>query len=363
MAHNTFGNNGEVWILGATGRIGVAVAARLAARGLPVTLVGLDRARLDKVRTDLGQSDLVKVVVADSSASMAALITAERPAVVFNAMGSYTETAVPIARACMPGGHYVDLAADLVAIPKLLDLDETARAAGSTLVTGAGFGVLATEAVVAKLCETRPTPSHVRVDALSSVSTEAGVVGTAFAAAMVDLITTGGRRYDSGRLVNARLGSDVQVHRLPDGQTMKSAAAPAGELVAAHRISGAPNVTVTTGLAPTSAIVRVALPALAALLSIPSLQRLAVRQLAKATLKAAPRPRAHSWGHAVLTWADGTSREGWLRADDGMDYTAAVAAETAARLARGEGKPGAYTPAAAFGADLATAAGGAFILD
>ncbi|MGV9375706.1 hypothetical protein ACWDRB_07825 [Nonomuraea sp. NPDC003707] len=74
------------------------------------------------------------------------------------------------------------------------------------------------------------------------------------------------------------------------------------------------------------------------------------------------RPRRHSWGHAVITWPDGTSREGWLRADDGMDYTAGAAAEIAARLARGEGKPGAYTPAAALGPDLAAAAGGTFIL-
>jgi hypothetical protein len=58
-----------------------------------------------------------------------------------------------------------------------------------------------------------------------------------------------------------------------------------------------------------------------------------------------------------VTWPDGTSREGWLRAGDGMDYSASVAA----RLARGEGKPGAYTPAAVFGPDLATAAGGGFV--
>jgi short subunit dehydrogenase-like uncharacterized protein len=44
-----------------------------------------------------------------------------------------------------------------------------------------------------------------------------------------------------------------------------------------------------------------------------------------------------------------------------MDFTAAVSAEVAARLARGEGKPGADTPAAAFGPDLATAAGGEII--
>ncbi|MBB2744256.1 UNVERIFIED_ORG: short subunit dehydrogenase-like uncharacterized protein [Microbispora rosea subsp. rosea] len=45
-----------------------------------------------------------------------------------------------------------------------------------------------------------------------------------------------------------------------------------------------------------------------------------------------------------------------------MDDTAEIAAETAVRLARGAGEPGAYTPAAAFGPDLATAAGGVFIL-
>lgn len=79
-------------------------------------------------------------------------------------------------------------------------------------------------------------------------------------------------------------------------------------------------------------------------------------------LEAAARPRQHSWGHAVVTWPDGTSLEGWLRADDGMDYTIGAAAETAARLARGEGEPGAHTPAAALGPDLATAAGGTFVL-
>lgn len=79
-------------------------------------------------------------------------------------------------------------------------------------------------------------------------------------------------------------------------------------------------------------------------------------------IKAAARPREHSWGHAVVTWPDGTSREGWLRADDGMDFTADVATEVAVRLSRGEGKPGAYTPGAAFGPDLAVAAGGAFLL-
>jgi short subunit dehydrogenase-like uncharacterized protein len=353
---------GEVWILGATGRIGAAVARRLSAAGVPIALVGRSYERLVKAQADLGKDHGVRVVVADSLASTVVQIGRERPAVVINTVGSYADTAVSIARACMPGGHYLDLAADLVAIPRLLDLDAEAIAARSTLVTGAGFGVLATEAVVAKLCEGHPTPSHVHVDALSSVATDSGVMGEALAATVVDVITTGGRRFQGGFMVKTPLGSDVQTHELPDGQTIKSASAPSGELLAAQRASGAPNVTVTTGLAPTSPVVRAALPMMAALLSIPTVRRMAIRQMAKIPFKAAPRPRTHSWGHATVNWPDGTRRDGWLRCDDGMDFTADVAALIATRLAHGEGRPGAYTPAVVFGPDLATSAGGTFLL-
>jgi short subunit dehydrogenase-like uncharacterized protein len=188
-------------------------------------------------------------------------------------------------------------------------------------------------------------------------------MGAAFAASIVDVLTTGGRRYRDGRLVKTRLGAGPQRLSLPDGQSATSAGMPSAELYAAHAASGAPSVTVTSALAPAAPVVRAMLPLLGAVLSVPPLRRLAVRRLARIALKAAPRPRRHSWGHAVIVWADGTSREGWLRAGDGMDFTADVAAEVAARLAKGKAEPGVFTPAAAFGPDLAKAAGAIFILD
>ncbi|WP_309317495.1 saccharopine dehydrogenase NADP-binding domain-containing protein [Streptomyces salinarius] len=350
----------EIWILGASGRIGSAVTANLAAQGLKPVLVGRERDgdRLRKTAADLGS----RVVIANGIDSIAAEITRQRPAVVFNGIGNYAQTAPVIARACMPGGHYLDLAADLTAVPRLLDLDQEAEQAGSTLVTGSGFGVLATEAVVIKLCQDRPTPAAVRVDALASVSLSAGVVGAAFAASMIDMFATGGRRYADGRMVTSRLGADLQDLALPDGERAKSAGAPTAELLAAHRASNAPSVTVTTGMAPTSHAVRAVAPLVGKLLSIEPLRRFALSRLAKAKMKESPAPRRHSWGHAVVDWADGTRREGWLRADDGMAYTASVAASVAARLARGEGRPGAYTPGALFGAGLAEQAGGQFLL-
>lgn len=350
-------DSGEIWILGATGRTGRAIAELLTAQGLTPTLVGRDRERLRK--TGLAGP----IVVADGVASIAAEITRQRPRVVVNTIGDYGATATTIARAVMPGGHYVDLAADLVAIPRLLALHEDAVAAGSTLVTGAGFGVLATEALVAALCAGRPIPHRVQVDALASVASEGGAMGTAFAASIIDVLTTGGRRYENGRLTKSRLGADSRQITLPDGETVPAMAVPSGELHAAHAASNAPFVVATSSLGSISPAVRALLPILRVLLSVPALHRRAIARIARIEFKAAPRPRAHSWGHATIEWPDGTEREGWLRAGEGMDYTAAVVAEVAARLARGEAKPGAGTPAATFGPDLATVDGATFILD
>ncbi len=366
---------GEVWILGATGRVGGAVAQRLAAHSeLALVLVGRDAARLQRAAEQLGRP--ARIVVAESAAAMAdhlrrrsitstsntsASNASASNTVVVNTVGPYTETAVTIARACMPEGHYLDLANDLVSMPALLGLHDEAVTAGSTLVTGAGFGVLATEAIVARLCENRPTPAHVQVDALSSSSSPGGTMGAAFAGTILDVMAFGGRRFRDGRLVRSRLGSGLERFALPDGTSAAAAAVPSGELIAAQRASGAPSVVATSALAPTSPIVRAILPTAGALLGIGAVRRFATRRLAAIRLDPAPRPRPHSWGHAQVEWADGTSRSEWLRADDAMDYTAAVACEVAIRLAAGQAPAGAYTPAAAFGADLAVNAGGRFI--
>jgi short subunit dehydrogenase-like uncharacterized protein len=353
--------NDEVWIVGATGRVGRGVTTRLAARGLTVVPVGRSRERMTTAGAEAGLG--AKVVVADSAERIADEIVRQRPRVVVNTMGGFTATAPVIARACMPGGHYVDQANDVVAVAGLLALHDEAVRAGSTLVTGAGFGVLATEAVVAKLCEGRPTPHRVRVDAVASVGAEAGVLGAALAASIVDALTAGGRRYENGRLVTSRLGADPRRLTFPDGESAVSAGVSSGELLAAHAVSGAPFVTATSALVPTAAPIRALLPLLGRLLSVPALRRLAVDRLGRVPVKAAPRPREHSWGHAVVEWADGSQHEGWLRAGDGMDFTADVTATVAELLARGAGEPGAWTPAAALGTGLATTAGGTFILD
>ena len=324
-----------------------------------MVLVGRSEQGLRRIADRLAVD--ARVLVLDDIQAMVEAVRRERPRVVVNVLGSYGRTAPALVRACMPGGAYVDLANDLPTLRTMIGMDDEAKRNRSTLISGAGFGVIATEAIVAHLCEGRPTPVAVRVDALGSSASEDGTMGNAFAQTSVDVITTGGRSYRDGRLVPSRLAAGLQHHTLPDGTTVDSAAVPSGELLASRLASGAPDIDFTSALAPTAPMTRAVLPLMTRLLRMPALRRMMVRQLATSKITAAPRPRPHSWGHAVVTWSDGTVREGWLRADDAMDYTADILATVAVTLAGGGAPHGAFTPAAALGAQLAVDAGGTFI--
>jgi len=350
----------EVWILGATGRVGRAVAARLVESNIIPVLVGRDRERLSQVAASLEKE--LRTIVASSPEEIATEISRQRPALVINTIGPFTGTTVLIARACLSCSHYLDLANDVISVSALLDLHEEAVAAGCTLVTGAGFGVLATESVVMKLCQGRPTPDRVRTDALASVEIEAGVFGEALAATIIDGLPYGGRYYKNGRLVRNRVGSGLATITLPDGSRVTSGSVPFGELVAAQRASGAPNVLAASSEIPTGPAVRVLLPFAMALSHMKPLRTFAKRRLARLKLSSRKRPREYSWGHASVQWPDGTNQEGWLRVGDAQVFTAMVASEVAERLFKGEGQPGAYTPGALFGPDLAEAIGGKFLI-
>ncbi len=349
-----------VWVLGATGRTGRAIATRLHARGVPLVLVGRDRARLEQVAAALDGAP--QLVVGTLGAALAGLARAA-PAVVINTVGPFTTTAGAVARACPPGTHYVDIANEFPAVEQILGLDRRAAAAGQVFVTGAGFGVLATESVVLRLCAGRPPAARVRVDALASVALEAGVLGAALAATIVQVLSFGGRQVRQGRLVRARLLADPVHLTTPDGEALVTVSGPSGELLAAWRASAAAAVVAASSEVPSGAIARLVLPVVAPLCRLPAVGGFAVRRLARLPLGARAMPRPSSWAHARAEWPDGTVRAGWLRAGDGHAFTAAVAAEVAHRLLRGEGRPGAHTPGALFGPALAEAAGGAFIID
>ena len=147
-----------VWVLGASGRTGRVIASRLAALGVPLTLLGRSAERLAATAAELD----APVRTGSFDELLAQLPDAAPPAVV-NAVGPFATTGPAAARACPPGTHYVDVANEIPAFEALFALDGVAQREGRTVVTGAGFGVLAGESVVLRLVEGRPAPQRVRV--------------------------------------------------------------------------------------------------------------------------------------------------------------------------------------------------------
>jgi short subunit dehydrogenase-like uncharacterized protein len=345
-----------IWIFGATGLSGRGVARELVDHGVDVVLVGRDQNKLATVAKSVGGSADTRVVA--DLAELIRLVEVETPGVVVNAVGPYSATSVPLARACIAAGvHYVDQANELEPVLDLFELDDEARRGGVTLVTGAGFGVLATEALVLELRSGRHAPARAMVAAAPAVQE----LGSSVLDSTVDAIAYGGRRYQGGRLVRSRLGAHHERIPIPGAEPRQALAVPTGELEATRRASNAGDVIAYSSEAPTGRVIRTVLPAVSALLAVRPIRAAVHRLIGRMSLKPPRTGGDVSWAYARLEWADGSHREAWLRTGEGYAFTAKVAALTAERLGNESTPRGAFTPGALFGADLARQAGGEIV--
>lgn len=349
----------EVMILGATGRTGRAIAARLDASGTQLVLFGRDRQRLEQSASTLSRIPRFET---GSLEQLGKVLSAQPPAVVVSTVGPFASTAATVIDALPANTHYLDLSNEYASFEAVFTRDTAARRAGQTLIPGAGFGVVATESVLVALTDGQPTATHVRVDAVPSVASDGDAIGAALAGSIMDSVPLGRRQVQAGKLVTTAFDDTPVQLVTPDGDRVTSINFPSGDLFAAWRDSQAANVVSGSTEIPAGLVIRYALPALGLVAHSLRVRRLLVKQMAKAKLPERPRPRVHSWGHAKVRFPDGSEREGWMRAGEAMDFTADVAAEVTRRLLAGETCPGARTPCSLFGPGLAEAAGGELLL-
>lgn len=344
----------DVWILGVAGRTGALITARLAASGVSVVLCGRSESHLHSLAKKIGGSS--KVVVTTSIEDVKAELGKAGPVVVVNLIGPFAKTARPIINACIPGSSYLDLSNDRAVTAEVLDMGGMAKSTGRCLVSGAGWGVLAAESLVLKLCKDRQSAARVRVD-LAPYIEAPGRMGETFASTIVDGMRVGAHVYEDGQLAGVRLGDHSATLVAPNGSAIRTGAVSSGDLEAVVRASGAPFTVVASNMAPTTPIARAAMSAILFLLGFRSVREFTKRRMANIIAPPPKGPVKPSWAHARVEWADGTIREGWLRAGEGMAFTSMVASEVALRLARNEGIPGAFTPGTLFGPELAEAVG------
>jgi saccharopine dehydrogenase (NAD+, L-lysine-forming) len=310
----------DVLLLGAAGSSGRLIAAELAARDLSTRLAGRRRGPLEDLAQGLaadGATIGVRTVDVSDAASLAEAIAGVR--VVVSTIGPFARLAGPVIDACLAArSHYVDIANEWSAVRDLLDRDEHARAREVALVTGAGFGPAATETLVMRLVGlTGMVPARVRVAAAAQVTRH----GEGVRQTIEESLSQGAITYRDGQVVREPLGSGSPVLTF-GGTQRRMLPGPIGDLEAARRASGAPDV-----------VAYIADPA-------------------------APRGGSSSYAWAEVVAPDGSLAVAELVTGEGLRATAAIAAETTRRVLAG-GAAGAWTPGRLFGPDLVTDATGA----
>ncbi len=175
-------------IYGVSGRVGGLVSRLAAAAGLPHLAAGRD------FETVAAHADPLLVPTRIFALSDPARIERglAEVAVVLNAAGPFGETGPPLAAACVRAGvHYVDLAGEVPELEAMRALDARAREAGVMLLPGAGFAVVPTDALAARL--KRRLPSAFRLRLVCQAAAGGGSGGT-LAALLRDLRRPGVRR-------------------------------------------------------------------------------------------------------------------------------------------------------------------------
>jgi saccharopine dehydrogenase (NAD+, L-lysine-forming) len=302
--------------------MGRLIAHEATRRKLNVVLAARQSAELVELAGSLprGQASAAMIDVAQP-ATLKPVIS--RVDLVLNTIGPFSRFGDPVVAACIKAGKpYVDLANELPAVRALLDRDAEARDRGAQLVTGAGFGVVATETLALTLARVAPVPLvSVEVAAAQAVAYATPGVKASIAASLA----LGSPRYVDGQLVFGPLGDGATTLQFPDGPR-QVIPVPVGDLLAAQRATGAANVV---AYAP-----------------VPG----------DRSMQPEPTDNLRSFAIALGETAAGGQMEMSLSFGEGFAASAAIAVEVALR-ALAAPQPGAWTPGQLYGAELATACG------
>jgi short subunit dehydrogenase-like uncharacterized protein len=334
----------SVLVHGVTGFTGALVSRELARRGVPHAVAGRRREAVLAHAREVGAE--ARVFDLDDPAAVRRGLAGF--GAVLNCAGPFRKTAPTLASAAIEASiAYLDLAGEVDEHEALRARDDEARAAGSMLLPGVGFGVVPTDcaAALAARALARPTRLLIAYETVGGVSR--GTLETVLRG-----IHTPGAQRRGGALVACRPGERALELELELGRGAVTVVTNPwrADLVSAWVSTGIPEIE-TFATFPFAARMMMRLPGL---MRRPFVQRLLDRMIAGAP--AGPTKEELERGSTrvlvVAEDADGGRAEVRVRGPEAYVFTARAAAEIVARVASGGAIPGFQTPSRAFGPEL-----------
>ncbi|MEV6927698.1 saccharopine dehydrogenase NADP-binding domain-containing protein [Dactylosporangium sp. NPDC051485] len=314
-------------VYGANGYSGSLLARLAVTRGERPVLAGRSQGPVAALAHELGLSHRV----GPPSAGLLDGVDA-----VVNCAGPFAETAEPAVAACLAAGaHYLDITGELDVFERMFGHDEAARAAGVTMITGAGFDVVPTDCLAALLAAELPGAVALELAFRAPGGLSRGTARTALGE-----MGGGAARRVGGTLIPTRYGSPSRIVPFPSGPH-RVGATRWGDLVTAYRSTGIPDITVYMPLPPGSA--------LAGAFRFGPLRALARAMVRRGGPSAEVRASAGSEGWAEVRDAAGNTRSATFAGPNAYALTADASLRALRRVRAGETPPGVHTPSSALG--------------
>jgi short subunit dehydrogenase-like uncharacterized protein len=335
------------WLLyGAYGYTGQLIVEEALRREQQPLLAGRDEAKLRPL-AEKHQLDYRVVDLADTIALNAAVAEVD---LVLHAAGPFSQTSLPMVRACLAGGrHYLDITGEIAVFEQIFTLDQQALERGVALIPGVGFDVVPTDCLAVYVAQRLPAARELEIAIGVANAVSAGTAKT-----VIEGMASTGYVRRNGELVAFPLGKGGKNIRFSDSQVRYAVPSPFGDLATAWRSTGIPNITVFKDYSPSM----VRFMGLSAALSRPLMTWGAAQRLAQwiaGRLVKGPdadfRRRARSYLWAWVSDGQGQSAEAWLETMETYRFTAVSAVRAVERVLAGNAT-GALTPAQAFGPDF-----------
>lgn len=338
------GSAGAILVYGANGYTGELCAREARTRGLATILAGRRREAIEPLAAELGLP--WRAFGLDEPAALRAGL--DGAAALLHCAGPFSATSRPMVDACLERRvPYLDITGEIEVFEAIFRRDAEAKARGGALLPGAGFDVVPSDALAARLKEALPDAVRLELGFASvGGSWSRGTLVTAIEGA-----PKGSWVRRDGRYVPIRPASLVRTIEFERGRPRAAVAIPWGDLATAFRTTGIPDLTTWAGVGRRQlralralALLRPALALAPLRRALQALVRWRVTGPDEATRTAA---RCLFWGRAEAV--DGRAVEARIATPEGYHFTATAAVECARRAVAGELSPGAWTPSLALG--------------
>ena len=335
--------NSNWMIYGAYGYTGKLIVEEALVRGYRPLIAGRSKDKLIPLAESLGLDWIVLDL--DDSEKLKSIIS--KMDLVLNVAGPFIRTSEKIVKACIEGStHYLDISNEIPVIQELFSNNQQAVDKGIALISGVGFGVVATNCLVKYVVE--QAGDTVKIQCASIPHTDHRSTGAT--KSILEVLTQGGKVRRDGKLVSSRLGSGGINVQFPDGNH-NLLPIPTGDLEAAYLATGVSNVTAYTSELPKNRAFYTIFPIIRRLLSIKFIhnkidQKLDKQKNLSEEIKTNNIKNSYSWAKAVNRV--GEEYQAWLVLGEGYQFTAYSSILAVERVLNDKLK-GFLTPSEAFG--------------